>query len=135
MLALLLAGGLWSALVNLGLFAWLLRGRPVAEAMTLTFVALVLIQFFKAYGFRSDRETLWRRPLANRWLNLAIGWELAVLAAVLHVPLLQRALGTVALAPADWGVAVLAAATVVPVLEGVKAAIRRGWIGGAAENV
>jgi Ca2+-transporting ATPase len=70
---LLVIGGLWSAIVNLSLFTWELRsGRSLERSMTMTFVSLVLIQFFKAYNFRSDRLSLFNRPLANRWLNLAI---------------------------------------------------------------
>ena len=84
---LLLTGGIWSALVNVSLFAWLLgSGRPLAEAMTLTFVSLVLIQFFKAYNYRSDRHSVLRRPFANRWLNYAVGWELVLLGAIVYVP-------------------------------------------------
>ncbi|HET9525031.1 MAG TPA: cation-translocating P-type ATPase, partial [Pyrinomonadaceae bacterium] len=42
---LMLAGGVWSAIINLGLFVWALSsGRSVQEAMTMTFVSLVLIQ-------------------------------------------------------------------------------------------
>src|SRR5262245_62840794 len=62
LIVLLLAGGLWSAVMNLGLFAWLLHsGRPLSEAMAMTFVSLVLIQFFKAYNYRSDRWSVLRR--------------------------------------------------------------------------
>ena len=62
-IVMILTGGLWSALVNLSLFAWSLRsGRPLEEAMALTFVSLVLIQFFTAYCYRSDRHSLLRRP-------------------------------------------------------------------------
>ncbi|MCU0982897.1 MAG: cation-translocating P-type ATPase, partial [Pirellulaceae bacterium] len=69
---LMLIGGCWSAVVNLLLFVWALRsGRSSEEAMTMTFVSLVLIQFFKAYNFRSDRHSVLRRPFANRWLNVA----------------------------------------------------------------
>ena len=64
--ALMAVGGVWSALVNLGLFAWALQsGRSTSEAMTMTFVSLVLIQFFKAYNFRSDRQSVLVRPFAN----------------------------------------------------------------------
>src|SRR5215207_5842266 len=36
--ALMLAGGIWSAVINLGLFVWALNsGRSLAEAMSLTF--------------------------------------------------------------------------------------------------
>ena len=73
LMVLLLAGGIWSAVVNVGLFTWLLRsGRPVQQAGAMTFVLLVLIQFFQAYNYRSDRLSVFRRPFANRWLNLAI---------------------------------------------------------------
>ena len=84
---LMLVGGLWSTIVNLSLFVWALNsGRSVQEAMTMTFVSLVLIQFFKAYNFRSDRHSVLRRPFANKWLNLAIIWELVMLALILYVP-------------------------------------------------
>ena len=60
----LLAGGLWTGLVNMGLFTWLVRsGRPLEEAMAMTFVSLVLIQFFNAYNSRSDRLSIVRAPL------------------------------------------------------------------------
>ncbi|HEU5173832.1 MAG TPA: cation-translocating P-type ATPase [Gemmatimonadaceae bacterium] len=130
LIVLLLSGGAWSALVNLGLFAWLLRtGRPLAEAMAVTFVSLVLIQFFKAYSYRSDRYSVLRRPFANRWLNLAIAWEIAVLALVVYVPFVQRPFGTFTFAWTDWALAASLAFTVVPVLEAVKWIERRGTFG------
>ncbi len=123
---LMLAGGVWSAVINLGLFTWALNsGRTVAEAMTMTFVSLVLIQFFKAYNFRSDRHSVLRQPFANKWLNLAIVWELIMLVLILYVPLLERVFGTIALSAWDWLIIVVAAFTVSPVLEFVKWAERR----------
>jgi Ca2+-transporting ATPase len=127
---LMLVGGLWSTVVNLGLFVWALNsGRSVEEAMTMTFVSLVLIQFFKAYNFRSDRHSVLRRPFANKWLNVAIVWELVMLALILYVPLLERTFGTYGLPLRDWLIIVAAAFTVSPVLELAKWAERRGWFG------
>ena len=127
---LMLVGGVWSALVNLGLFVWALRsGRPREEAMTLVFVSLVMVQFFKAYNYRSDRHTVLRRPFANRWLNLAILWEMALLVLIVHLPFFERAFGTYALPPADWLLAAGLAFTVTPVLELAKWMERRGWFG------
>ncbi len=124
---LMLAGGIWSAIVNLGLFIWALNsGRPVAEAMTMTFVSLVLIQFFKAYNFRSDRLSVLHQPFANKWLNLAILWELVMLGLILYVPLLEMTFGTVALPWWDWVIIIGAALTVSPVLELTKW-IERRW--------
>jgi Ca2+-transporting ATPase len=97
----------------------------VAEAMTMTFVSLVLIQFFKAYNFRSDRQSVLNRPFANKWLNLAIAWELVLLGFILYVPLLETIFGTVALPLIDWVIIVAAAFTVSPVLELTKWLERR----------
>ncbi|MBI2923900.1 MAG: cation-translocating P-type ATPase [Planctomycetes bacterium] len=123
--ALMFAGGLWSMTVNLGLFFWAMNsGRELAHAMTMTFVSLVLIQFFKAYNFRSEHLSVFRKPFANRWLNLAIGWELALLALILYVPFLRKPFGAVALTPADWIIILALSATVVPVLEIAKWFVR-----------
>jgi Ca2+-transporting ATPase len=123
-------GSVWSALVNLGLFIWALNsGRGLEQAMTMTFVSLVLIQFFKAYNFRSDRHSVLRRPFANKWLNLAIIWELVLLSLIVYLPFLHDAFGTYALSPTDWLIVAGLAVTVVPVLELAKWMERRGWFG------
>lgn len=127
---LMLVGGIWSTVVNLGLFMWALNsGRSVQEAMTMTFVSLVLIQFFKAYNFRSDRHSVLRRPFANKWLNIAILWELFMLGLILYVPFLETVFGTMALPLRDWLIIVAAALTISPVLELAKWMERRGWFG------
>jgi Ca2+-transporting ATPase len=127
---LLVIGGLWSAIVNLSLFTWELRsGRSLERSMTMTFVSLVLIQFFKAYNFRSDRLSLFNRPLANRWLNLAILCEILLLVLIVYVPFLQRPFDTFGLSLVDWCVVVIAALTISPVLEMAKWLERHGWFG------
>jgi len=123
-------GGIWSTIVNLSLFTWALNsGRSVAEAMTMTFVSLVLIQFFKAYNFRSDRHSVLDRPFANKWLNLAILWELLLLNAVVYLPFLHKPFGTFSLPLVDWAIVIAAAFTISPVLELAKWMERRGWFG------
>jgi Ca2+-transporting ATPase len=130
LVVLLLVGGVWSAVVNIGLFAWMLQsGRPLDEAMAMTFVSLVLIQFFKAYNYRSDRFSVFRRPFANRWLNLAVGWELLLLAVIVYAPFLQQPFGTFTFAWQDWLLTGILALTIVPVLEFVKWLERRGYLG------
>jgi P-type Ca2+ transporter type 2C len=127
---LMTVGGLWSTLVNLSLFAWALSsGRSQTEAMTMTFVSLVLIQFFKAYNFRSDRHSVLRRPFANKWLNLAIAWELLLLTLIVYLPFLQQPFGTFSLPLRDWLIVIALAFTVSPVLELAKWMVRRGWFG------
>ena len=130
-LSLMLTGGIWSTIVNLSLFQYALAsGRSLQEAMTMTFVSLVLIQFFKAYNFRSERASILRRPFANRWLNLAIVWELVMLTAIIIIPVFRTPFGTFLLTAQDWAIVIGAAATVVPVIELLKWFLRRGLFGG-----
>jgi Ca2+-transporting ATPase len=112
------------------LFAWArTSGRSDAEAMTMTFVSLVLIQFFKAYNFRSDRNSVLKQPFANKWLNRAIIWELALLVLIVYLPFLQVPFGTFSLPLVDWLIIIALAFSVSPVLELVKWMARRGWLG------
>ncbi len=127
---LMVLGGLWSTLINLGLFIWALNsGRSQAEAMTMTFVSLVLIQFFKAYNFRSDRLSVIDKPFANKWLNLAVGWELILLVLIVYLPFLHEAFSTYALPWLDWVIVAALSVTIVPVLELAKWMVRKGWFG------
>ena len=127
---LMVLGGLWSTLINLGLFTWALNsGRNQSEAMTMTFVSLVLIQFFKAYNFRSDRHSVLNKPFANKWLNTAILWEMVLLIVIIYVPFLHDAFGTYYLPLVDWLIIGGLAISIVPVLETAKWMERRGWFG------
>jgi Ca2+-transporting ATPase len=128
--SLMVIGGVWSAVVNLSVFTWALRsGRSLSEAMTITFVTLVIIEFFKAYNFRSDRRSVFRNPFANRWLNLAILWELCLLGLVLYVPFLAMPFGNFSLSATDWAAILGAAVTITPVLETAKWFVRREYFG------
>ena len=93
--------------------------------MALVFVTLVLIEFAKAYSFRSERQSVLRRPFANRWLNRAVGGEVVLLALVVYMPWAQVPLGTFAFDGRDWAIAVVLAVTVLPVLD-----LTKRWVGG-----
>jgi len=130
---LMLLGGIWSAVVNLSLFVWASSsGRPAAEAMTMTFLSLVFIQFFKAYNFRSDRISVLHRPFANKWLNIAILWEVLLLLCIVYIPVLERPFGTFAMTAQDWAIILTLALSVIPILEIGKWMIRRGMLGSHA---
>jgi Ca2+-transporting ATPase len=66
------------------------------------------------------------RPFANKWLNLAIVWEIVALVLVVNVPVLQGAFGTRELSVETWLILLGVAATIVPVLDVAKRLIRRG---------
>jgi Ca2+-transporting ATPase len=128
---LMLIGGAWSAAVNLAIFlvAKEYLQYPLEKAMTMTFVSLVLMEFFKAYGFRSDHQHVLHKPLANRWLNAAVGWEIGLLVLIVYVPFLQRAFGLVPLEIWQWAVILFCAHTILPVLEFGKWLERLGVFG------
>jgi Ca2+-transporting ATPase len=123
-------GGLWSTMINLSLFSWAMNsGRTLEQAMTMTFVSLVLIQFFKAYNFRSDRYSILDKPFANKWLNLSIVWEIIMLLLIVYLPVLHEPFSTYALPATDWLLVGGLAITIVPVLEIAKWMERKGWLG------
>jgi Ca2+-transporting ATPase len=127
---LMVLGGLWSTIVNLGLFTWAINsGRSIMEAMTMTFVSLVLIQFFKAYNFRSDRRSVLEKPFANKWLNMAVFWEIALLLLIVYLPAMHEPFNTYSLPLVDWLIVGALAVTIVPVLEIAKWMERKGWLG------
>ncbi|MBN8582831.1 MAG: cation-translocating P-type ATPase, partial [Anaerolineae bacterium] len=129
-IALMLAGGIWSTVINLGLFIWAMNsGRSQEEAMTMTFVSLVLVQFFKAYNFRSDRHSVFNRPFENKWLNTAVLWEAVLLLLIVYVPALHEPFNTFSLPLIDWVIIGALSLTISPVLEFVKWMERKGWFG------
>ena len=130
---LMLIGGIWSTLLNLSLFNWALgSGRGLEQAMTLTFLCLILIELFKAYNFRSDRYSVFRKPFVNKWLNLAVVWELMLLSLIVYMPGRQHPVGTYSLGVEDWALVIGLALTIVPILEFGKWMVRRGWSGPAS---
>jgi Ca2+-transporting ATPase len=126
---LMLLGGAWSTLINLVVFGVAMKiGRPFAEASTFSFACLVLVEFAKAYAYRSDRISTFYRPFANRWLNLAILWEMSLLILIIYVPFLHHPFRTQALSKEEWAVCLAAALSVWPVLEIGKWVVRRGYL-------
>jgi Ca2+-transporting ATPase len=122
--------GLWSGFVNISLFIWARNsGRSLEEAMTMTFVSLVVIQFFKAYNHRSEHITVFERPFRNKWLNRAVIWEFALLLLIVYLPILHEPFSTYSLPLIDWVIIFAVAGSITPVLELVKWMIRKGWFG------
>jgi len=123
-LRLMLLGGAWTAIANLALFIGArYLGYSDQTAMTMTFVSLVLMQFFTAYGYRSDHQHVLHRPLDNRWLNAAVLWEIGLLLLILYVPFFQRAFELTPLTLGQWAVLIFWSHTILPMLEFGK------WLG------
>ena len=82
---------------------------------------------FQTLNFRSDRQSVLNHPFANKWLNLAIGWELLML--VLIVRAFTGRKSNVGLPLSDWLIMVSLAFTVWPGWKLAKWMERRGWFG------
>ncbi len=126
---LMLTGGVWSTIINLCLFSWALGSFYGPErAMTLTFLCLILTELFQAYVFRSDRFPVYQNLFGNKWLNLAVVWEVLLLLLIVYVPFLQKPFNTFSLTAFDWMLVVSVSFTMVLVLEATKWGVRRGWV-------
>jgi Ca2+-transporting ATPase len=96
-------------------------GGSVQYARTLAFHTLVLFQLFDVFCIRSDEASALRGLFDNVWLWLAVGLAVAMQVAVIYVPLLQQAFGTVSLTASDWLLCTAIAATVAFAREAGKA--------------
>jgi Ca2+-transporting ATPase len=109
-------------LLDAGLRGGLIEGNgTVGYARTLAFHTLVLYQLFDVFCTRSDEESGLRGLFRNSWLWLSVALAVALQAAVIYVPTLQHAFGTVPLDAGDWVLCTLVASTVAFAREAGKA--------------
>ncbi|HEU4522382.1 MAG TPA: cation-translocating P-type ATPase, partial [Thermoanaerobaculia bacterium] len=74
----------------------------LSYAQTMAFTTLMLFQIFNVLNARSDTRSAFVGLLSNHWLWGAIALSILLQVAVIYMPFLQRAFGTVALTPLDW---------------------------------
>lgn len=87
-------------------------GRSLDEARTAGFTVLVFAQLFNCLNARSTDRTAFRNLFANRWLWGAIGLSVVLQVAVVQLPILNSAFGTVPLEPSQWLFCVLMSSTI-----------------------
>ena len=90
-------------------------------ARTTAFTALVMMQLFNALNSRSARASAFHHLATNRWLWVSLSLAVVAQVAVVHLPVLQTAFGTVALQWQHWLLAVGAGASVLAIEEIIKA--------------
>ena len=87
--------------------AWLGAGpHSLKLARTAAFTVLVLTQLFNCFNARSASASAFRGAFSKRWLWAAVALSVALQAAVVHLPFLNLAFGTVPLSMGQWGVCV-----------------------------
>ncbi len=105
------------AAIDLFLPGGLIEGADdLATARTAAFSTLVLAQLVNALESRSETRSIGHGLLSNRWLLAALVLGVALQVAVVELPFLQAAFGTVPLDPEHWAWSVgLALLVAVPV--------------------
>jgi Ca2+-transporting ATPase len=71
-------------------------------AQTMAFTTLMLFQIFNVFNARSDDRSAFDHLSTNGWLWTALAGSVALQIAVVNVPFLQQAFGTVSLGASDW---------------------------------
>ena len=101
-------------------------GVNVQSAETMAFVTLSLVELFRAYTVRSERQSLLQLGLfSNRYMQVAVGFSIALLLLVVCVPFLQPIFNTHVLNLQEWGVVVSLALLPALVEEFTKVFLRR----------
>jgi len=95
-------------------------------AQTRAFTTLVCFSLFTVFNSRSDDHTAFRRLFVNRWLWGAVSLSAVLQIAVIYVPFLQVAFGTVALSVRDWLLCIAVASSVLCIRELAKLIARMG---------
>ena len=99
----------------------------LAEAQTMAVTAVIMFQVFYMLNSRSLRDTIFQIGVfSNPWVFVGIGVTLALQAAFIYAPPLQRVFGSAALDPAELAVAMLAGVVTLPVIT-LEKWIARRW--------
>jgi Ca2+-transporting ATPase len=107
--------------IDLSLPGGMLPGSgDLTYAQTMTFTTLVLFQLFNVFNARSDERSALRGMFNNRWIWVAIAISALLQVAVIYVPFLQNAFGTVPLSGSDWLLCTVVASSVLILREAVK---------------
>ncbi len=75
-------------------------------ARTAGFTVLVLAKLFNCFNARSETASAWHGLSANRWLGAAVLLSVLLQVAVVQVPFLNQAFGTMPMSPVQWLVCV-----------------------------
>ncbi len=104
---------IFMALGVLWMFGRASQNGGLMRAQTIAFTTLAMYQVFNALNVRSRHQSLFQLGLfTNRYLLGAITISVILQVLATRLPILQVALGTVALTWADWGLIVLVSSSI-----------------------
>ncbi len=90
-------------------FNWAYTKFGLVEAQTIAFCTMAIFEWFRSFNARSDEHPIYKVGLLrNRWLIVTLSIAILLQIAVVYVPFLQIAFGTVPIGLDKWGIAILA---------------------------
>jgi Ca2+-transporting ATPase len=116
---------LLGVLIECPIFLWVYfaNSGDIELARTKIFLLFVVVELIIAIGFVSLRySVLQARP--HKWLLLAIGWELLLIAVLIQFPAVRGAFGIRLPSLGDLGMVLAIGALVLAAIEGTKALMK-----------
>jgi Ca2+-transporting ATPase len=112
-------------LIECPIFLWIYFDNytDIEGARTKIFLLFVFVELIISMCFRSLRFSLWEAP-PHKWLLLAMGWELVLLAVLIQFEAVREAFGIRMPTWPDLGMALAIGAFVVAAIELTKAWLR-----------
>ncbi len=111
-------------IMMLGTLAIFDRYKPelnLAYAQTVAFTTLMMFQMFNVVNMRSEEESVFKLGLfSNKWLIGAVALSVLLQVAVIYIPFLNTAFGTIPLKAIDWVWSIAISASVLVFGEVVK---------------
>ncbi len=96
--------GVFTDLILLGLFLWLLKiNLPLTEIRTIIFAALTIDTIFYVFSCKNLRRNIWQYNLfSNPYLIFSVLFSFVMLLTAIYLPLFQNLLKTVPLNLFNW---------------------------------
>jgi len=97
-----------------------------AEALTMAFITLGMLQLFHAFNVKSIKQSLFKVGVfKNRVFNVAIVVSLILLLGVVLIPGIREWFDVVPLTIQQWGLALGASFSIIPIVETMKCFLRK----------
>lgn len=120
--------GLLEGLLTLGVYLWAVT-FPVhsgsaaihADALTMSYATLGMIQLFHAFNSKSIHETIFtKKTFENKFFNLAVLVSAVLLASTIFVPVLNPIFHVSSLSWMQWSIVLMAGVLMIVIVETVK---------------
>ena len=98
--------------------------QNLVHARTLIFSMFILIEFVIAVNCRSLIYSIFKAP-PHKWLIIALGWELALIAVLIQIPAIREAFGIAVPSFSDLAIIFVFGIVVLAIMETVKAVLRK----------